>query len=107
MTKKTKAAEYELITPIGETTDETRNLPAGSLVKLIFGSVTSYEKYQVVESMWVGVTSRNGDIYSGTLANTPFDRRSLPLKLGDKINFTADQIRNYVSVEKIADHVFV
>ena len=102
MTKETKAAKYVLITPIGETTDETRNLPAGSLVKLIFGSVTSYEKYQVVESMWVGVTSRNGDIYSGTLDNIPFDRRSLPLKYGDEINFTADQIRNYAKEDAFA-----
>ena len=103
MTKKTKAAEYELITPIGETADEARNLPIGSLVKLIFGSVTGCDKkYQVVESMWVGVTSRNGDIYSGTLDNIPFDRRSLPLKYGDEINFTADQIRNYAKEDAFA-----
>ena len=103
MTKKTKAAEYELITPIGETADEARNLPIGSLVKLIFGSLTGCDKkYQVVESMWVGVTSRNGDIYSGTLENIPLDRRSLPLKLGDKINFTADQIRNYAKEDAFA-----
>ena len=44
MTKETKAAEYELITPIGETADEARNLPIGSLVKLIFGSLTGCDK---------------------------------------------------------------
>ena len=52
--------------------------------------------------MWVGVTSRNGDIYSGTLDNIPFDRRSLPLKYGDEINFTADQIRNYAKEDAFA-----
>ena len=103
MTKKTKAAEYELITPIGETADEARNLPIGSLVKLIFGSVTGCDKkYQVVESMWVSVASRKGDSYSGTLDNIPFDRRSLPLKYGDEINFTADQIKNYAKEDAFA-----
>ncbi|AJG21337.1 hypothetical protein [Cupriavidus basilensis] len=54
---------------------ERQALQAGQLVKLIFRIVTADEQdreEQHVERMWVVVTGREGDLYSGELDNQPY-----------------------------------
>lgn len=84
--KLNKEAPYTFYRPSEEVIEK---LQVGDIVKLIFVSDQPSDDGFNGERMWVEITDRNGNNFTGTLDNEPF---RLPLKAGEVITFGAENI---------------
>ncbi|WP_160680343.1 DUF2185 domain-containing protein [Clostridium sp. C8-1-8] len=69
---------------------EVENLDSGDLIKLIFVMINPQKNGCRAEKMWIRITDKQNGLFTGILDNEPYYLKSI--KLGDIINFKADNI---------------
>lgn len=86
VSERNEESPYTFYVPSSQVIDQ---LKAGDLVKLIFVTETEVDGY-CGERMWVTITQRKGDRFTGKLDNEPYYLKKL--KCGQEISFRKEHI---------------